>query len=773
MFSKTQKKYQKLEIAVLILLLILSFLFFSIMWVMSVWADLDVNEILFHLKTPLAGAGNGMITQYITHSVIPTIIVVLLYIACTILLPEKPGYKTLLYVFAFIIPLTALSAVVVFWNKVGIGKYIIEQTQNSPFIEDNYVDAADVTLTFPEKKRNLIYIYLESMETTYADKPNGGGFDFNCIPELTELALNNECFAGSSGKLNGGYVMPGTNFTMGGLFAQTSGLPLKLGISDAFLDDHGGWLDIQTQTTFFSGVTALGDILESEGYEQEILFGSDAVFGGRELYYSQHGNYKIMDYKYALDNGWIPENYYVFWGYEDEKLFENARNELIRLSEQDKPFNLSFLTVDTHFEDGYVCHLCKDEFGDNQYANVMACSSRQIYDFVEWIKQQDFYDNTTIIISGDHTTMDSDFCDNIPKDYERKTYTAIINPYEAPVQPDKTRVYTTLDNFPTTLGALGVKIEGNRLGLGTNLFSDEPTLAELYGIPELTSELAKKSKFMTELSNVDTSSEQLYLAQNPNADIALSNIDESGQTISLYIKDFNDLDEELSGAQAVIRSLSSDGTEHSADLSVNGSGLEPELSGTIDTGSIDLNNAEIIINATGKSGIQYQNIATVSGNLYLNNLDYYLDYLQSRLASGNYTILMTANGDISMSLSDSYMQKLQSLGIKTDMQNIQDESYYAVITQNEVTEEASKDMLEKEGYLVDGSPYSIVSCGESSGKDDICSIVINGGDHSINRRGLNIVLYNHQKGTVEDAVCFNTNYGLEVSRTPKRKFISL
>ena len=45
-----------------------------------------------------------------------------------------------------------------------------------------------MNITFPEQKRNLIYLYLESMESTYADKASGGAFDKNYIPELTQLA---------------------------------------------------------------------------------------------------------------------------------------------------------------------------------------------------------------------------------------------------------------------------------------------------------------------------------------------------------------------------------------------------------------------------------------------------------------------------------------------------------------------------------------------------------------------------------------------------------
>ena len=67
--------------------------------------------------------------------------------------------------------------------------------QYSDFVENEYVNPETVKLTFPEKKRNLIYIFLESMEMTYADKENGGGFEENCIPELTKLSEENENFS--------------------------------------------------------------------------------------------------------------------------------------------------------------------------------------------------------------------------------------------------------------------------------------------------------------------------------------------------------------------------------------------------------------------------------------------------------------------------------------------------------------------------------------------------------------------------------------------------
>ena len=52
--------------------------------------------------------------------------------------------------------------------------------------------------------------------------------------------------------------------------------------------------------------------------------------------------------------------------------------------------------------------------------------------------------------------------------------------------------------FPSTLAALGVKIEGDRLGLGTNLFSDKNTIPEEIGLDKFNNELQKYSSYYNE-----------------------------------------------------------------------------------------------------------------------------------------------------------------------------------------------------------------------------------------------------------------------------------
>ena len=60
---------------------------------------------------------------------------------------------------------------------------------------------------------------------------------------------------------------------------------------------------------------------------------------------------------------------------------------------------------------------------------------------------------------------------------------------------NKNRSFSTMDMYPTILAAMGAKIEGDRLGLGTNLFSDKQTLMEELGFKTLDNELQKTSNY--------------------------------------------------------------------------------------------------------------------------------------------------------------------------------------------------------------------------------------------------------------------------------------
>ena len=487
-----------------LLILICVLLFATERWLFQTWAMLDLDEIIYHIVSSVQGTNPEMIGAYIRQYGIYVILCLVLFWASVWLTRDKRGARRAVIICWIALSLgLANAALIDAGSRVDLADYLLElrtgREDTGDFYYDNYVDPNQAELTFPEKKRNLVYIYLESLEMTYADEKSGGAFEKNIIPELTKLGQENEDFSGESKLLNGAVPVRGTTWTMGAMFGQSSGLPLKLPIS-------GNGMEYQVDSNFFPYLTSLGDILEDEGYHQVFMLGSDATFAGRDSYFTMHGDYEVQDYIYAKNEGLIPQDYYEFWGYEDQKLFKFAKDELKKLAAEDEPFNLTLLTVDSHFEDGYICGLCKEDF-DDQYANVMACSSRQVTEFVKWIQKQDFYDNTTIILCGDHLTMDKDFCKDISRDYQRRTYTAFINSAVEPINASRTRSYTTLDMFPTTLASLGVTIKDNRLGLGTNLFSVKDTLLEKYGYTVLDKHLHESSSFMNQFMNVQIDEE--------------------------------------------------------------------------------------------------------------------------------------------------------------------------------------------------------------------------------------------------------------------------
>lgn len=358
--------------------------------------------------------------------------------------------------------------------------YLSHITKKTDIFDKYYVSPKDVDITFPENKKNLIYIFMESTETSNLSKESGGVFTTSIMPNLERLAKENINFSHNN-NLGGALPSYGTGWTVAAMIGQTSGLPLKVKIVDLI----GGSIGYKKTQT-------IGDILYANGYTNKIMMGSDANFGGRREYFENH-HYIVSDYYNAIEEKRIDPTYHEWWGYEDSKLLEYAKEELLKLSSSANPFNLTLLTADTHFTDGYIDKSCTNNF-DNHYAGSFNCSDKMINDFITWVYNQDFGKNTVIIISGDHTTMQEDFYENIDKSYIRTTYNVFINSSITPIN-NKNRIFTSLDMYPSTLASLGVDIEGNRLGLGTNLFSEDETLAEKFGIDKFNEELSKYSKY--------------------------------------------------------------------------------------------------------------------------------------------------------------------------------------------------------------------------------------------------------------------------------------
>jgi len=463
---------------------------------MTYYKGISMQEIAFHLRMPLKGTSSELTKSFFALVIKPLILPFLLFLALyflsqfwqVIVINKKDNKewnisklflkfkKIIIWPFAIIVLLLSIDSLII---NFRLDKYILSNLSKTDIYKKEYIDPSKIKFDFPEKKRNLVFIILESMESTFFQKDYGGYYNEDLISELRTLAKDNIHFTNTN-LLGGAAQVAGTGWTVGALVAHTLGIPLILPI-------HGN--NYEGYNKFLPGAYGLTDILASAGYQQRFLIGSDKRFAGRDTLFETHGNVLIKDINYYKANGKIPQNYHVWWGFEDEKLYNLAKEELLDLASQPEPFNLMLLTVDTHHVGGYVCRLCKNEF-DLQYKNVLACASKQVSSFVSWIQSQEWYENTTIVIVGDHLYMDGTF---VPYGADRRTYNVYIN---SQVQPKRTnfREFSTLDTFPSILDSLGVKYQEPGLALGRSLFRDSLTLLEKYGLQVLNEELPKNCK---------------------------------------------------------------------------------------------------------------------------------------------------------------------------------------------------------------------------------------------------------------------------------------
>ena len=717
---KNSCRFRQIAVPVLVFLLFffLGFcilLAFSYLWLITKWGQVSTDEIIYELTASLEGTSRSMLWSYVLRAIIPSVAVWGAIVLFVLLHDKdkspatKKKHSLIILGVSVLIPVIIVSHA---WNRISLGLYIRGLLSESTFISDHYADPDKVKITFPEKKRNLLFIYLESMEVGYADKAHGGIFDENTIPFLTYLGQQNEMFTNDKNSLNGAHSLYGSTYTMGGMVATTSGLPIKRDVHLSSLNE------------LYPGVTVLGDILKDEGYRQILLLGSDATFGGRRNYFSEHGNYEMHDYYYAKERELIPQDYDVWWGYEDEKLFEFAKQDLLQLSEEEVPFNYTLLTADTHFEDGYVCRRCGNEFGDDQYRNVISCSDRQVTEFILWVQQQPFYENTTIVITGDHPTMDSDLMQDAPDDYERKVYTAIINSAEN-YTLNRKRDFSTMDIFPTVLASLGAEISGDRLGLGTNLYSEKSTLLEESSVDFINRELNASSDFLSELLGfqntriMQNSEYSFHSYYDPlNEELA----------VRIFAGIFNGL--EYKHNYFVI----SDDAGHSDKREIGEDSLL----------SLDLRdfNENLDLRITGENDDQNEDILyeyhrTKSVLAKERDIDLYFSYLKSL---DDPVIMFSKTGDADENTERAVRDLLSEYEVQYSDTGFESTNYCAVLEDNVLSEKSSDERTELSGEFSGGKEYYLLA----SAMDNECSIAVDSIEYSQDQTGINIVVLNNR-----------------------------
>lgn len=453
----------------------------SAAWIVRKFGEVTYEQIVFHLNVPM-DSETKLIISYLQNTwMIALILVVILYFC-------MKKYKSKKYLYAAVT--FFMLSVVFFGYKLNV-KAMLEYKQRqeivSTFYEDNYVNPQKADIKVPEHKRNLIFIFAESMEATFADQ---NLWQNNLIPNLSKLAQDNINFGEGEG-IRGFSEIVGADYTQASVVSQMCAVPLKIPLlHERFFRPKDG---------FLPKATCLFDILGKAGYKQSFMIGTVREYAGTDKLLATHGNVNLLDWKYFAerDNLDAHADKKRTKIVRDGNLFEYAKEELTELSRQDKPFFFTFMTLDTHFATEHFentkCAIKYHENGvddEDYFKNVISCADYQIANFVKWIQNQSFYENTEIVIVGDHLAMNDKLFGEIAG---RKVFNVYINSKQSEVTEN--RSFSALDTMPTVLESLGFEIYGHRLGLGTSLFSTEKTLLERgFTAQELGEELDKSSK---------------------------------------------------------------------------------------------------------------------------------------------------------------------------------------------------------------------------------------------------------------------------------------
>jgi len=426
----------------------------------------SLQEILFFVVTPFTGTDMEDVNIFIRKCLAPSICLALIII----FLPEIlyfMYYKIIRYIRKYFKRYAAITACYIMCLYLGYcfytnGLWYILFPGNGNFYKEHYTNATKEIIKVPLKKRNLILLQIESLDKSFA---NAEFYGNSLITDLQNYEKNGIVFT----NYNEGF---GTTPTQPSLIAVFTGLP-STKLTAQVINNKGQY------KVPFAKVYSLGDILSDAGYESFSIRGSDGIFSGTHKFLENHGVTHNID-KHILDRFFFTTSHSKNkWGYYDEDIYKVTQNIL---KKQRQPFFAFIQTIDTHC--GIFRGDVENKF-NNKYYNTIHNTSKKTVDFLQWIKEQDFAENTTVIVYGDHLRKENE----IPYPAQRSIYNLFINPVKTP--QNLNRYFTQVDLFPSILEAIGFEIEGHRLGIGTSIFSDETTLAEKYDEEYLEEQLSK------------------------------------------------------------------------------------------------------------------------------------------------------------------------------------------------------------------------------------------------------------------------------------------
>tara|TARA_B100001175_G_scaffold244493_2_gene211044 strand:+ start:51 stop:1598 length:1548 start_codon:yes stop_codon:yes gene_type:complete len=325
------------------------------------------------------------------------------------------------------------------------------------FLDENYI-FPDVKIK--SEKKNLVVLYVESLENTFSNKER---FGENLLEKIWTIDKTQsiEYF----------YQIPGSGFTLSSLIASQCGIPL-LNLGKTMSDP----LKIIGINKYLPNLKCLTDILHDHNYEN-IFISSDHLENSLTNNYLITHNFsrllgieelKNMGYQ-TSKNAWHNKNNW-YGGIHDNILLHAAIDELKKLKKNKKNnFFMTIMTLDTHAPVGYPNKNClkkilnKADLFNYEISDSVKCTVNYINNFINEFNKLNLK-NTRLIIVGDHLFMGD------LKVKNRYIYNKFFFEKNLKIRRNSMNFY---DLYPTFLEAMDFKInnEYGKVGLGYSIFS--------------------------------------------------------------------------------------------------------------------------------------------------------------------------------------------------------------------------------------------------------------------------------------------------------------
>ena len=452
----------------------LFFLVFLPFWFKKKFGEVYLDQFIFHLELLLQGnlVGDAQVQESLYKwSIITSTLATTLYLFI------KKKYlnnfniskkKETIYFLIFVF--LSLGYNTAFFKSLNFNE--------NDFIDKNYVFNEPIKIE--NNKRNLVLIYVESLDNFFSDKEIFGDDLLRPLSVEISNGISIENF----------YQLPGYSFTINSLVSTQCGIPAKpLG----FFKES----DLKNIKNFLPNIKCLSDFTNDLDYIN-IFLTSDEIENFGVKYFLNNHNYldkNIYDVKKlnklgyeTSKNAWRgTKNKYG--GMHDDVLFEASLNIINEIKNNQKPFFLTVYTLDTHSPRGYPNQNClKSKFSNINIINdfnikhSVICTVDSLKQFILNLSNLD--EEIDIIILGDHS---------YPQNF--KTETSIYNKFVLREKKVFNRSKMNhLDLFPSLLSLLGYEFKDGRLGLGFNIFNSVDLIFYNEFITNLDKKISGKSK---------------------------------------------------------------------------------------------------------------------------------------------------------------------------------------------------------------------------------------------------------------------------------------